>query len=116
MKYLQNRKARLAAGIAGAALAFSVASPAFAQAVIVNGDDDGRNVGFYDASQVQFAGQIQTGDVNVAANGDSNAYASVDQSIVQNQFNAGLGDLDSDGFSDLNDNDDDNDGLEDIFE
>ena len=116
MKYLQNRKARLAAGIAGAALAFSVASPAFAQAVIVNGDDDGRDVRLYDASQVQFAGQIQTGDVNAAADDDSNAYASVDQSIVHNQFNAGFDDLDLDGVSDFNDNDDDNDGLEDIFE
>ncbi len=112
--YLQNRKARLAAGVTAAVLAFGVASPAMAQVTVSGDDNDAAQ--FVDASQVQLAVGAQFGDANAAANDDSRAYASNDLSIVQTQFNGGIGDLDLDGISDLHDGDDDNDGLEDIFE
>ena len=112
--YLQNRKARLAAGVTAAVLAFSVASPAMAQVTVAG--DDNNAAQFVDASQVQVALGVQRGDANAAANDDSRSYAYNDLSIVQTQFNGGIGDLDLDGISDLNDVDDDNDGLEDVFE
>ena len=83
---------KLIATAASAALLFAAASPAAAQ-VTVSGDD---NIGaqFVDASQVQLAVGAQFGDANAAANDDSTAEATNELSIVQNQANAGLGEID----------------------
>ena len=82
---------KLIATAASAALLFAAASPAAAQ-VTVSGDD---NIGaqFVDASQVQLAVGIQEGDANAAANDGSEAEASNELSITQNQANAGLGEI-----------------------
>lgn len=117
-KYLQNRKARLAAGIAVATLTFGVAAPA-ALADVNRGDDDrvrGNSTLYLDASQVQVAAVVQSGDANAAASDDSVADAETSLSIDQTQVNGGFGDLDLDGLSDFYDDDDDNDGFVDIFE
>lgn len=127
MKYLQNRKARLAASVAGVVLAFGVASPAFAQDAIA---DDGSfastdlDARFYDASQFQVADvrQVNTGDVTATADGDSTADASIDQSLYvdQYQLNGGFDDgyygdpYDDTGFFD--DGDDDADGVLDEYD
>ena len=83
---------KLIATGAAAALLFAAASPAAAQ-VTVSGDDN-TAAQFVDASQVQLAVGAQFGDANAAANDGSEAYASNDLSIVQNQANAGLGEID----------------------
>ncbi|HEV2093203.1 MAG TPA: hypothetical protein VGR18_08565 [Rubrobacter sp.] len=128
--YMQNRKARLAAGIAAATLAFgaATASPALAQGADVGNafaDDGGiaiggdTNVRFVDASQFQFAAQGQFGDANANAFDGSEAVAVVssEQGITQNQVNGGFGaDFDFDGIEDVFDEDDDNDGIFDDFE
>ncbi|CAA9531651.1 MAG: hypothetical protein AVDCRST_MAG05-4481 [uncultured Rubrobacteraceae bacterium] len=83
-------KKLIATGVVAAVLLGS-ASPAAAQ-VTVSGDD---NIGaqFVDASQVQLAVGIQEGDANAAANDGSEAEASNELSITQNQANAGLGEI-----------------------
>jgi hypothetical protein len=83
---------KLIATGAVAALLIASASPAAAQ-VTVSGDD---NIGaqFVDASQLQVAVGAQFGDQNAAANDDSTAEATNELSIVQNQANAGLGEID----------------------
>ena len=45
-----------------------------------------------DASQFQFAAQVNTGDANAAADDESDASASIDQSLDQSQVNGGFGD------------------------
>ena len=114
--YTQNRKARLAAGIAAATLAFGAAAPAALADVTVSGDDN-TSAQFVDASQVQLAVGAQFGDANAAANDGSAAFASNELDITQNQANAGFGsDFDLDGIEDTFDEDDDNDGVFDDFE
>jgi hypothetical protein len=83
---------KLIATGAVAALLIASASPAAAQ-VTVSGDD---NIGaqFVDASQLQVAVGAQFGDQNAAANDGSTAEATNELSIVQNQANAGLGEID----------------------
>ena len=85
-------KKLIATGTVAALMFAAAASPAAAQ-VTVSGDD---NIGaqFVDASQVQLAVGIQEGDANAAANDGSTAEASNELSIVQNQANAGLGEID----------------------
>lgn len=117
--YTQNRKARLAAGIAAAALAFGAAAPAALAQDATAVDESvatGGDVSFVGASQFQFAVQTQSGDAN--AIGDENvAVVTSDQGITQNQVNAGFGaDFDLDGIEDVFDEDDDNDGVFDDFE
>ncbi len=88
---------------ATAALILAASSPAFAQDAFANDDSiaTGGDVQFVDASQFQFALQAQFGDAN--AIGDDNlAVVASDQSITQNQANAGLGEI-----SDLNQGGDD---------
>ncbi len=84
-------KKLIATGVVAAVLLGS-ASPAMAQ-VTVSGDDNISGQ-FVDASQVQLAVGIQYGDQNAAANDDSTAEATNELSIVQNQANAGLGEID----------------------
>lgn len=116
--YTQNRKARLAAGIAAATLAFGAAAPAaLAQdATAVNGGvAQGGDVLFADATQFQFAAQGQFGDA--VADDEGVAVVASEQHIIQNQVNAGFGtDFDLDGIEDTLDEDDDNDGVFDHFE
>lgn len=69
---------------ATAALLLGSTSPAFAQTVI--GDDSL----FVDASQVQLALAVQTGDANAAADDDSSAYAYNGLYVDQYQFNGGF--------------------------
>lgn len=127
MKYLQNRKARLAAGVAGVVLAFGVASPAFAQDAIADDDSVAStefSAEFYDASQFQAAGalQVNEGDATATADGDSSADASIDQSLYvdQYQYNGGFDDgyygdpYDDTGFFD--DGDADADGVLDEYD
>jgi hypothetical protein len=77
-----------------AALLLMGASPAFAQDALAVDDSvaQGGDVLFLDASQFQFAAQGQFGDA--VADDDGVARVHSDQSIVQNQINAGLGDVD----------------------
>ncbi len=95
---------------ATAALMLAASSPAFAHGfnddgVIIN-ESGNTDVQFVDASQFQFALQGQFGDAN--AIGDDNlAVVASDQSITQNQANAGLGEI-----SDLNQG---GDGVGDLF-
>ena len=83
-------KKLIATGVVAAVLLGS-ASPAVAQ-VTVSGDDN-TAAQFVDASQVQLAVGIQTGDANAAASDGSTAEASNELSITQNQANAGLGEI-----------------------
>jgi hypothetical protein len=45
-----------------------------------------------DASQFQFAAQVNTGDANAAADDGSFATASIEQDLTQTQVNGGFGD------------------------
>ena len=101
---------------ATAALLLMGASPAFAQDAIAVDDSVARggDVLFGDASQFQFAAQGQFGDA--VADDEGVARVSSDQMITQNQVNAGFGDFDRDGIGDVFDDDDDNDGIFDVFE
>lgn len=115
MRYLQNRKARLAAGVAGAIMAFGVASPAFAQTVVATGGDDAVavNAGFYDASQSVSVDAFQGGDARAVADDDSTAEAYNDLSIDVAQYNGGFGY----GYADyVYDGDDDDDGIFDEYD
>lgn len=116
--HTQNRKARLAAGIAAATLAFGAAAPAaLAQDATAVNDSvaQGGDVRFVDATQFQFAAQGQFGDA--VADDGAVAIVASEQGITQNQVNAGLGaDFDLDGIEDVFDADDDNDGVFDDFE
>ena len=69
--------------------------PSFAQVTVA--DDDNTSAQFVDASQLQAAVQLNTGDANAAANDESVAVATIDQGITQNQANVGFGEI-----SDLN--------------
>ena len=71
------------------------ASPAMAQVTVAGDDNDAAQ--FVDASQLHLAVGASFGDQNAAANDGSEAYASNELSITQNQANAGLGEI-----SDLN--------------
>ena len=82
---------KLIATGAAAALLFAAASPAAAQVTVAG--DDNLSGQFVDASQVQLAVGIQYGDQNAAANDESEAYATNELSITQNQANAGLGEI-----------------------
>ena len=118
------------------AMALVAASPALANTTVVAGDIDGgfgnggfddgfgdvdTEFGFVDASQEQFALQVNTGDATAVASDGSVAFASVDQSLDQSQFNAGFdGDSDDDGIFDEFDGvilagDFDNNGIVDDF-
>lgn len=97
-----------------AALMLAASSPAMAQVTVAGDDNDSAQ--FVDASQLQVAVGAQFGDANAAANDESEAYAYNELSIDQNQYNGGLGDRDLDGIGDVFDEDDDNDGVFDIFE
>ena len=91
-------KKLIATGVV-AALMLAISSPAFAQVTVAGNDND--TAQYVDASQVQLAVGIQHGDQNAAANDESEAEASNELSITQNQANAGLGEID-----DLNQGDD----------
>ncbi len=82
---------------ATAALMLAASSPAFAQVTVAG--DDNTSAQFLDASQLQVAVQLNTGDANAAANDESIAVATIDQGITQNQVNGGFDD-DFDGFDD----------------
>ena len=82
---------KLIATGAVAALLIASASPAAAQVTVAGDDND--TAQYVDASQVQLAVGIQYGDQNVAANDESEAYATNELSITQNQANAGLGEI-----------------------
>ena len=97
-------KKLIATGVVAAVLLGS-ASPAVAQVTVAGDDNDAAQ--YVDCSQVQLAVAIQEGDQNAAANDGSEAYASNELSITQNQANAGLGEID-----DLNQG---NDFVGDIF-
>lgn len=101
---------------ATAALMLMAASPAMAQDAIAVDDSVARggDVLFVDASQSAFAVQGQFGDA--VADDDAVARVHSDQSIVIDQANGGFGDLDLDGIGDVFDEDDDNDGIFDVFE
>ena len=77
-----------------AALLLAFGSPALAQDAVAVDDSvaQGGDVLFLDASQFQFAAQGQFGDA--VADDDGVAIVASDQSITQNQANAGLGDID----------------------
>ena len=79
---------------AAAALMLMAASPAMAQDALAVDDSVARggDVTFLFAPQLQFAAQGQFGDA--VADDDGVAIVASDQSIVQNQINAGLGDVD----------------------
>ena len=85
---------KLVAVGATAALMFMAASPAMAQDAVAVDDSvaQGGDVTFLFAPQLQFAAQGQFGDA--VADDDGVAVVASDQSIVQNQINAGLGDVD----------------------
>jgi len=82
---------KLIATGAVAALLIASASPAAAQVTVAGDDND--TAQYVDASQVQLAVGIQYGDQNAAANDESEAYATNELSITQNQANAGLGEI-----------------------
>src|SRR3712207_3780834 len=84
----------IATGAAAALLAMGAASPALAQDAVAVDDSvaQGGDVTFLFAPQLQFAAQGQFGDA--VADDDAVATVSSDQSITQNQINAGLGDVD----------------------
>ena len=86
-------KKMLAVG-ATAALLLTAASPAMAQDAFAIDDSEatGGDVTFLYAPQLQFGWQAQYGDA--VADDDGVAVVASDQSIVQNQINAGLGDVD----------------------
>jgi hypothetical protein len=67
------------------------ASPAMAQVTVAG--DDNTAAQYVDASQLQVAVGIQTGDQNAAASDGSTAEASNELTITQNQANAGLGEI-----------------------
>lgn len=96
---------KLIATGAAAALLLMTASPALAQDALAVDDSvaQGGDVLFLDASQFQFAAQIQAGDA--VADDEGVAIVASDQSIVQNQANAGLGDIDdaNQGVDDVGD-------------
>jgi hypothetical protein len=96
---------KLVATGAAAALMLALASPAMAQDAVAVDDSvaQGGDVLFLDASQFQFAAQGQFGDA--VADDDGVAIVASDQSIVQNQINAGLGDVDdvNQGVDDVGD-------------
>lgn len=77
-----------------AALLLMAASPALAQDAVAVDDSvaQGGDVLFLDASQFAFGLQIQAGDA--VADDDAVATVHSDQSIVINQANAGLGEID----------------------
>ena len=85
---------KLVAVGATAALMLMAASPAMAQDAFAIDDSEatGGDVTFLFAPQGQFGLQAQYGDA--VADDDGVATVSSDQSIVQNQINAGLGDVD----------------------
>ncbi len=74
-----------------AALMLAVSSPAMAQVTVAG--DDNTSAQYVDASQLQVAVGIQTGDQNAAASDGSTAEASNELTITQNQANAGLGEI-----------------------
>ena len=74
-----------------AALMLAFSAPAMAQVTVAG--DDNTAAQFVDASQVQLAVGIQTGDANAAASDGSTAEASNELSLTQNQANAGLGEI-----------------------
>ena len=82
---------KLIATGAVAALLIASASPAAAQVTVAGDDND--TAQYVDASQVQLAVGIQYGDQNAAANDESEAEATNELSITQNQANAGLGEI-----------------------
>jgi len=88
-----------------AALLLAFGSPALAQDAVAVDDSvaQGGDVLFLDASQVAFGLQVQAGDA--VADDDAIATVSSDQSITQNQANAGLGDIDdaNQGVDDVGD-------------
>jgi hypothetical protein len=84
-------KKLIATGVVAAVLLGS-ASPALAQVTVAGDDND--TAQYVDASQVQLAVGIQYGDQNAAANDESEAEATNELSITQNQANAGLGEID----------------------
>jgi hypothetical protein len=96
---------KLVAVGATAALMFMAASPAMAQDAVAVDDSvaQGGDVTFLFAPQLQFAAQGQFGDA--VADDDGVAVVASDQSIVQNQINAGLGDVDdvNQGVDDVGD-------------
>ena len=96
---------KLVAVGATAALMFMAASPAMAQDAVAVDDSVARggDVTFLFAPQLQFAAQGQFGDA--VADDDGVARVHSDQSIVQNQINAGLGDVDdvNQGVDDVGD-------------
>jgi len=87
-------KKMVATGAVAALLVMGAATPALAQDAVAVDDSValGGDVTFLDASQLQFAAQGQFGDA--VADDDAVATVSSDQSITQNQANAGLGDID----------------------
>ena len=95
----------IATGAVAALMLAASSTPVLAQVesdVSVDGDDNTTTTNtaqFVDASQWQFAAQGQFGDATASAEDDSTAEATVDveQSITQQQVNAGLGEI-----SDLN--------------
>ena len=82
---------KLIATAAATAVLFALATPAMAQVTVAG--DDNTAAQYVDASQLQVAVGIQTGDANAAASDGSEAYASNELSITQNQANAGLGEI-----------------------
>ncbi len=82
-------KKLIATGVVAALML--TASPAMAQVTVAG--DDNTAAQYVDASQLQVAVGIQTGDQNAAANDGSTAEASNELTITQNQANAGLGEI-----------------------
>ena len=70
----------------------AAASPAFAQDAVADDGSvaTGGDVVFLDASQAQFAGQVQTGDATAAADDLSVAGAGNTLGIYQAQYNGGF--------------------------
>ena len=98
-------KKLVATGAVAVLLLAGGATPALAQDAVAVDDSvaQGGDVLFLDASQFQFAAQGQFGDA--VADDDAVATVSSDQSITQNQANAGLGDIDdlNQGVDDVGD-------------
>lgn len=84
-------KKLIATGTVAAALVLAASSPALAQdAVAVDGSvATGGDVQFVEATQFQFALQAQFGDA--VADDEAIALVTTEQSIIQSQANAGLG-------------------------
>lgn len=84
-------KKLIATGTVAAALVLAASSPALAQdAVAVDGSvASGGDVQFVEATQFQFALQAQFGDA--VADDEAIALVTTEQSIIQSQANAGLG-------------------------